>query len=177
MRSRYRINEPSRAHFVTATIVAWLPVFTTAARCDIIVESLQYCRARKGLKIHAWVILDNHLHAILAAPDLSQVLTDFKRHTAQRLIEQLSEDGGHWLIEQFRYLRPKHKSESEHQLWQEGSHPQAMLSDVIVRQKMEYLHHNPVKRGLVAAPEHWRYSSAHEWLKGSEPVLQCDPWE
>jgi len=77
MRSRYRINEPSRAHFVTATIVAWLPVFTTAARCDIIVESLQYCRAHKGLKIHAWVILDNHLHAILAAPDLSRVLTDF----------------------------------------------------------------------------------------------------
>ena len=35
---------------------------------------------------------------------------------------------------------------------------------------------NPVKRGLVASPEHWRYSSAHAWLPGAHPVLQCDDW-
>src|SRR5438093_5679685 len=81
MRSRYRINERRFAHFVTATIVSWLPVFTTAARCNILVQSFEYCRAQKGLKIHAWVILDNHFHAILAAPDLSRVLADLKRHT------------------------------------------------------------------------------------------------
>jgi REP element-mobilizing transposase RayT len=45
------------------------PIFTKTARCEIIVESLQYCRTNKALKIYAWVILDNHFHAILAAPD------------------------------------------------------------------------------------------------------------
>jgi len=69
MRSRSRIHEPGHAPFVTATIVEWLPIFTTAACCDILVRSLDHCRAQKGLKIHAWVILDNHFHAILAAPD------------------------------------------------------------------------------------------------------------
>jgi len=69
MRSRYRAHEPDAAHFVTATIVEWLPVFTTASRCDVLVESLEYCRAHKGVKIHAWVILDNHFHSILAAGD------------------------------------------------------------------------------------------------------------
>ncbi len=43
-------------------------------------------------------------------------------------------------------------------------------------QKLEYLHNNPVKRGLVTAPEHWHYSSAHEWLAGSFPVLRYDSW-
>ena len=43
-------------------------------------------------------------------------------------------------------------------------------------QKLEYLHNNPVKRGLVAAPEHWRYSSAHEWLPGAVPALRVDEW-
>jgi hypothetical protein len=43
-------------------------------------------------------------------------------------------------------------------------------------QKLEYLHNNPVKFGLVAAPEHWRYSSAHEWLKAANPVFRCDGW-
>ena len=43
-------------------------------------------------------------------------------------------------------------------------------------QKLDYLHHNPVARGMVTVEEHWRYSSAHEWLAGSRPVLRCDHW-
>lgn len=176
MRSRYRVNEPDAAHFVTATVVAWLPVFTKAVRCDIVVDSLKYCREHKGLRIHAWVILDNHLHAILSAPDLSRVLADFKRHTAKCLLEQFAVEGNEWLINQFEYFRARHKIESQHQIWQEGSHPQALVSDDMLIQKLEYLHNNPVKRGLVAAPEHWRYSSAHEQCSGVEPLLRCDPW-
>ncbi|MEO6971364.1 MAG: hypothetical protein ABI217_10765 [Chthoniobacterales bacterium] len=65
------MNEQDQAHFVTSTVVAWLPLFTTAARRDILVDSLAYCRTKKSLKIYAWVILDNHFHAILAAPALS----------------------------------------------------------------------------------------------------------
>jgi len=57
-----------------------------------------------------------------------------------------------------------------------GVHPQAIVSDEIRIQKLEYLHNNPVKRGLVASPEHWRYSSAHEWLPGAIPPMKCDPW-
>ena len=54
------------------------PVFTTAARCDVIIEALEYCRAHKALRITAWVILDNHFHAILAAPDLPRGMADLK---------------------------------------------------------------------------------------------------
>ncbi len=176
MRSRYRINEPGQAHFVTGTVVNWLPLFTTAARCDILVESLAYCRQSKGLQIYAWVILDTHFHAILTAPDLSRVLADLKRHTAQRVIKQLEEHNCTWLLRQLRHARLAHKAESAHQVWQEGSHPQAMASDVMMEQKLEYLHNNPVKRGLVASPEHWRYSSPHEWLPGAVPVLKVDRW-
>jgi putative transposase len=176
MRSRYRVLEPDHAHFVTATIVAWLPVFTTAARCDIIVDALTYCRGHKELKIHAWVILDHHFHSIVSARDLSRVLTDLKRHTARQLVEQLESEGCAWLLHQLRHFRLAHKNESTHQVWQEGSHPQAMMSDAIMEQKLEYLHNNPVKRRLVASPEHWRYSSAHEWLPGALPLLRVDLW-
>jgi hypothetical protein len=41
---------------------------------------------------------------------------------------------------------------------------------------IDYIHNNPVQRGLVVAPEHWRYSSAHEWLWGAVPVFRCEPW-
>jgi REP element-mobilizing transposase RayT len=176
MRSRYRILQEHHAHFVTGTIVAWLPGFTTAARCDILVQALEYCRAHKGLKIHAWVILDNRFHAILSRPDLAQVLADLKRHTARRLIEPLETDGCAWILNQLQGFWLKHKIESRHQVWQEGSHPQAMMSDAIMEQKLEYLHNNPVKRGLVASPGHWRSSSAHKWLPAALSVLWVDRW-
>jgi putative transposase len=176
MRSRYRILERDFAHFVTGTTVAWLPIFTTAARCDILVQAFEYCRGRKGLKLHAWVILDTHFHAIIAAPDLARVLADLKRHTALQIIEQLKTERCDWLLRQLGERRAPHKTQSEHQVWQEGSHPQAIMSDAMMLQKLEYLHNNPVKRGLVASPEHWRYSSAHEWLPGAEVELRCDPW-
>jgi len=98
VRSRYRVNDPGAAHFITATVVDWLPIFTTASRCDVVVQSLNYCQEKKGMKIHAWVILDSHFHAILAAPDLSQVLADLKRHTARQLLELLETENCDWLL-------------------------------------------------------------------------------
>jgi len=176
MRSRYQVHDAHAAYFVTSTVVAWLPVFTTAARCDLLAESLEYCREHKGLKIYAWVILDNHFHAILSGSCLPRILADFKRHTAQRVLEQLEKENAEWLLNQFQYFRAKHKVESTHQVWQEGSHPQEIADDEMMRQKLDYLHQNPVKRGLVTAAEHWRYSSAHEWCPGAIPVLWSDPW-
>ncbi len=139
-------------------------------------QSLAYCRAEKALKIYAWVILDNHFHAIVSAPDLPRVMADLKRHTARRLLELLQEENAAWLLDQLRRQRAAHKTESEHQVWQEGYHPQSIPTDAIMLQKLEYLHNNPVQRGWVVAPEHWQYSSAHEWLAGAMPLLRCDHW-
>src|SRR2546421_5094400 len=145
MRSRYRVLERDFAHFVTGTTVGWLPVFTTARRCDILVQSFQFCRAHKALKLHAWVILDTHFHAIVAAPDLTQVLADLKRHIARRIVEQLQAERCEWLLEQLRCRRAPHKTESNHQVWQEGSHPQGIRGDEGMLPKLEYLHNNQVK--------------------------------
>jgi putative transposase len=176
MRSRYGFREAGVAHFITGTVVSWLPVFTTAARCDILVESLKFSREKKGLKIYAWVILDNHFHVIVDGPDLSRVVMELKRYTALKMIEQLKREGCEWLLHLLAFSRTKHKRGSEHQFWQEGSHPQAIASDAMMEQKLDYIHSNPVQRGLVAGPEHWRYSSAHEWLVGASPVMICDAW-
>jgi putative transposase len=176
MRSRYRINDENAAHFITSTVIEWLPIFTTAACCDILVRSFEHCRKNKGLHIHAWVILDNHFHAIISGSRLAQTVSDFKKFTAHELLAQLKLEGRGWLLNQLTYFRAAHKRESAHQLWQEGIHPQSISSDDVMLQKLEYLHNNPVKRGLVAAPEHWIYSSAHEWLVGANPVMRVDPW-
>ncbi len=176
MRSRYAIRESHGTYFITSTIVEWLPVFTTAACCDIIVRSLLHCREHKGLQIYAWVILDNHIHAILSAPDLSGTLADFKRFTARVLLEQIKLEKREWLLNQLAYFCALHKRDSAHQVWQEGIHPQQIGSDEMMVQKLDYIHNNPVLRGSVIGPEHWRYSSAHEWLADGHPLFKCDQW-
>jgi len=176
MRSRYRINYPDRPYFVTATIIEWLPVFTNSRCCDVIVRALCFARERKGLRIYGWVIMDNHFHAIVAGQTLAQTLGDLKKFTAREILAQLKAEGRDWLLNQLSHYRARYKSQSRHQVWQEGVHPQSIPTDEIMLQKLEYLHNNPVKRGLVAAPEHWRYSSAHEWLAGALPVMKVDKW-
>lgn len=176
MRSRYRVGQPFQTHFITSTIVEWLPVFTTAASCDILVEAFAHYQARQQWSVYAWVILDNHFHAIVGAADLARTVAGFKSFTARRLLAQVDADGRGWLRDQWHFYRARHKTGSDHQVWQEGFHPQELSSDEAMLQKIDYVHYNPVARGLVSAPEHWRYSSAHEWLPGARPVLRCDAW-
>ncbi|MFA4903044.1 MAG: hypothetical protein WC600_09885 [Desulfobaccales bacterium] len=88
MRSRYKISELKSPHFITCTIVAWLPVFTRPRYLDIITASLTFWRQQKGLRLHAYVILDNHLHLIVSADDLSQVTPSFPSCTWERNIAQ-----------------------------------------------------------------------------------------
>ena len=176
MRSRYRVGDSHQAHFITSTIVEWLPVFTTSACCDILVQTMVYSQTHKQLQVYAWVILDNHFHAIVAGPDLSRSVAGIKSYSARLLLAQVEREGREWLLNQWRFYRAKHKPGSTHQIWQEGVHPQELSGDGAMLQKLDYLHHNPVARGLVVAPEHWRYSSAHEWLPGARPMLRCDQW-
>jgi len=177
MRSRYRFLDPQGTYFVTATIVEWLPVFTTSACCDILVDSLLHCREHRQLKIYAWVFMENHFHAIVAGPELSKTLRHFKSFTAHAVLAQLRSEKRDWLVNQLAYFCAAHKKDQEHQVWQEGNHPQQIEGDEMMGQKLDYIHSNPVVRGLVVAAEHWRYSSAHEWLVGGHPKFKCDRFE
>jgi hypothetical protein len=66
-----------------------------------------------------------------------------------------------------RSLESTVQTRSDHQVWQEGFHPKALMTDETMLQKIVYLHRNPVARGWVAMPEDWRYSSAHEWRESA----------
>jgi len=77
MRTRYTIREPGGTHFITCTVVKWLPIFTRKPFLDILLDSLQFCRQHKGLKLYAYVILDNHLHLLMRLdPDVAQGWSD-----------------------------------------------------------------------------------------------------
>jgi len=71
-RSRYKIYEPTHPHFVTCTILNWIPIFTRQETTQIVFDSLNYLKKSDNLNLYAYVILENHLHMIINSDDLSQ---------------------------------------------------------------------------------------------------------
>jgi hypothetical protein len=70
------------------------------------------------------------------------------------------------------FYKKRHKTESEYQVWQEGFHPQQIKSLKILNQKIEYIHYNPVKSGLVADPEHWIYNSPCDYVFNRKGLVE-----
>lgn len=162
-RSRYRIFDTHYPHFLTCTIVDWLPVFGSLQLAQILLDSWHFLQEAGRLEIFAYVIMENHIHWVAASDDLPKEVGDFKSFTARRIIDRLQEQRAHHLLEMLNRQKLAHKKDRDFQLWQEGSHPQMITSEAMMWQKVEYCHENPVRRGYVDEPAHWRYSSARNY--------------
>jgi putative transposase len=173
MRSRYTTRESGVPYFITCTVVKWIPLFTRKPYFDIVMDSLRFCRQYKDLKLYAYIILDNHLHLVIAADKLTDIIRDFKSYTAKLLIARLERDQKMWVLHQFQYHKQPTKTKSAYQVWQEGFHPQQIVSEEMLQQKIDYLHHNPVRIGVVERPEDWIYSSARDYI-GRKGIIALD---
>jgi putative transposase len=164
-RSRYRIFNDRYPHFMTDTIVAWLPVFARPNLADIIFDSWRFLQRERGVSIFGYVIMENHLHWIASGEALADQIKRFKSYTARSIIDEMERSGYATLLQELQYFKLRHKIDQKYQLWQEGSHPQQIQDDEMMLQKLEYAHNNPLRRGYVDDPLHWRYSSARNYAR------------
>lgn len=148
-RSRYKIYEPSYPHFMTCTILHWIPIFTRVESTEIIYKSLKYLQQRDNLKIYAYVILENHLHLVASSDDIGKSMRKFKAHTAKEILQLLQEANVKTILDQLAFYKKAHKKNSSYQLWQEGIQPKLIGSDNMMIERINYIHNNPVKRGYV----------------------------
>ena len=174
-RSRYRILEADKPHFLTCTVLEWLPVFTRPDAVQILLDSWAFQREHAGLQLFGYVVLGNHLHFVAQAPHLDHCVSSFKSFTAARLIKLLQVRKAERLLQRLRLGKPAHKRDRNYQFWQEGSHAEMVFSEAMMREKLDYIHYNPVKRGYVEAPEYWRYSSARNYC-GQPGLIDIDTW-
>lgn len=176
---------------MTCTVLHWIPVFTRPQTVEILLDSLNYL-IQDGLKLYAYIILENHMHLVAQSERLDRDMARFKSYTAKQMIRFLSENkirshAGAWeregkgawergILDQLAFYKQAHKRDRAYQFWQEGVHPEWIQNQTMMGQKIEYIHQNPVKRGYVDKPEHWRYSSARNYL-GMEGLLEvCRQW-
>jgi len=178
---RYRIVADVGLYYVTFSIVEWLPVFVDERACKVITDSLNFCVANKSLRVNSYVIMPTHLHAILfdaefEAQRLKHTLDDMRKFTGRRLLD----DAAKYFPKSFTEEFQKHAGQDrERRFWQPTQHPVGITSAGFWKQKMDYLHYNPCRKGLVLAPEDWRFSSARYWLSGEKSDVQLSDvgWE
>ncbi len=159
---RYRITSDAAVYYVTYSVVEWLPVFVSEAACKIVTESLNFCHAKKGLRINAFVIMPTHLHAIVfndefRSDPLAAALTDFRKFTGRNLSDYCQQSMPSCFAQT---LRDQSTADRERRFWQPSRHPVALLTEKFWQQKLGYLHENPVRKGLVRQARDWRFSSA-----------------
>ena len=160
-RSRYKIYETEYPYFITSSIVDGIPLFSSPEIAQFILEGFHFLQQARGVQLYAYVIMENHIHFIASDHEsLSVKLKNFKSYTARQIIDYLKNGHNHRLLKQIKRAKLKHKNQSNFQVWQEGFHTKQITNDDMMVQKIEYIHNNPVKRGYVDLPEHWRYSSA-----------------
>ncbi len=164
-RSRYKIfdDDEHAPYFLTTTIVNWLPLFNAPWVVDILFDSLRFLQESERLVLYAYVIMENHLHLIASAANLSKEIGNFKSFTARQIIDRYREQKAEYILEQLAWHKRPYKQDRDHQLWQEGSHPQRIQGLKMMQQKLVYIHYNPVRRGWTDDPTHWRYSSARNY--------------
>ena len=119
------------------TVVDWLPIFSNREVANIILDSMRYLQEEKKAKLYAYVIMENHLHCIVQSDELRKVIQSFKSYTARCIIDYYKERKDASMLKKFRQLKLAHKVDSEHQLWQEGSHPEEITTDEMMHQKIE----------------------------------------
>jgi len=172
-RSRYKFGENHLPHFLTCTIINWLPLFASTHVVRIVADSLTFLRTDRDVKIFSYVIMENHLHLIAAGEQLSQKIGSFKSYTARQIVDHLKERRADNFLRLLKIGKKDHKLDQEFQVWQEGSHPQELSSEAMLYQKTDYIHNNPLERGYVEDPVHWMYSSARNYA-GLESLIEID---
>ncbi len=175
-RTRYRIFDDGHPYFLTCTIVGWLPVFTRPASVQIIYDSWQFLQQQGRMSLFGYVILENHLHFIAKAKDLAKEVGDFKSFTARKIVDLLKASNASTILAQLQWQKARHKKDRDYQVWQEGSQPKKIENEEMMVQKLEYMHNNPVKRGYVDDPSHWRYSSDRNYAGLANLIEVVTDW-
>ena len=165
----YKIRNQAAIHFITFAVVAWVDVFTRKDYRDIVLESIRFCQLEKGMLLHSWCIMSNHLHLIISAKneDLSDVLRDFKKFTSKQIISAIEankqESRREWMLRIFKEAGEKNSRNSEYQFWRQDNQPIELYSAAFIFQKMNYIHNNAVEAGIVEKAEDYLYSSARDY--------------
>ena len=174
----FKIRNQFGTHFLTFTVVGWIDLFSRQCYRQIIIDNLKFCIERKGLLVGAFVIMSNHLHFIWTARDgnLSGVIRDFKSYTSKAIVQTIirePESRKSWLLHMFKYYANGTNANDYYKIWTNDNHPEEIFSEDFLKIKLDYIHDNPIRAGIVHQQSHYIYSSAGSY-EGKQALVDID---
>ncbi|MBN2234926.1 MAG: hypothetical protein JW706_07235 [Opitutales bacterium] len=173
---RWRNHCPdNHIHFFTAGIVGHVPIFTDNVLCEEILGIWNDSRRRVGFSILGYVLMPDHIHLLThfeQGADCRAFYRDANHRFAHEAFVHLHSRGdmSRWL-DVFHAARGK---SGAHRVWKPEPRSFPIAKRSMAEQKLNYIHMNPVRRGLVADPCDWCWSSARDYLQGIQGPLRVD---
>jgi putative transposase len=166
----FSISDQNETHFLTFSVCGWIDLFTRKVYKDILIDALVYAQENKGLILNGFVIMSNHLHLLASTSEghrLSDFIRDYKKFTHSEMIKVIESDVESrrlWMLHQFRYYAGRTSRNEVYQIWTNDNHPEQCFTPEFTFCKLDYIHDNPVKEGIVQKPEDYIYSSASNYV-------------
>jgi len=159
-------------HFLTFSCYRRLPLLGTVRARNVFVQALAKIRVRYQFLLVGYVVMPEHVHLLIsesAKGSPSMVLKVLK----QRVSRDLRKRNRRAPAGQMRL--PFMRGEGLPRFWQPRFYDFNVYSAKKKREKLEYMHANPVKRGLVRDPGDWNWSSYSFYAKGETGLVPIDP--
>ncbi len=169
MSRKYKFHNPEGLYFISFATVYWIDVFIRNEYKKILIDSWKYCQKNKGLNLHAWIIMTSHVHMIISSRNnkLENIVRDMKSFTSSELKKAIKqnpqESRREWIIWMMERSGKKNSNNDNFQFWQQHNKPIELLNNEMLQQKLDYIHDNPIKEGIVFRPEDYVYSSARDY--------------
>jgi len=144
-------------HFITCSCYQRKPFLGSASRRDLFLKIFEEARQKYEFQVVGYVVMPEHIHLLIGEPDERSVAV-----AVQVLKQRVS-----------RQCLARGRSRLPHDdapppFWYPRSYDFNVFSEKKIAEKLDYMHWNPVKRGLVASPEQWRWSSYRFYALGEQ---------
>jgi putative transposase len=155
-------------HFITTSCYRRMPLLTRPVHRDLLLELFESVRRRYRFVVVGYVIMPEHMHLLLSEPERgnpSKVMQAIKQGFARKLLHKLRagddpRQGSFW-----------NTALDDGHIWQARFYDFVVFTEKKRVEKLRYMHHNPVKRGLVLEPQQWAWSSYRDYADGERGTV------
>jgi len=176
----HRVYGPGELQFITTSTYRRTPLFLSDRFRRCFVQRLEEVRQELHFLLIGWVLMPEHFH-VLIKPEPAEttplIMKELKEESAKRIIRTLRENLRYpWCRKTLAELRLPSTvhDESHYRLWQRRFCPFNVFSEKKFQQKLDYMHNNPLTRGLVSSPGDWPWSSWRFYFLQDASILRMD---
>jgi putative transposase len=171
-----RIRIEGHIYYITCVIQNRLLIFVRPSFIIPLIDSLNFYRYQHSFRLLGYVIMPDHMHLLIrpyGKSSVSDIMRDFKRFTSGRITRQARLECRTDWLQAFEFAGDQ-SERADFKVWQDGSWEQLVFTEKFMREKLNHIHLNPVRAGLVHTAEEYPYSSYCNYEMADESLIEMD---